>query len=438
MTGSRWIAVLVVLSFVAVGAARAALDVASPTTDWTGILYPGSVVPDPSNDQQTGSSEGDLVGNSTNASFYTKFDDAGTPSLVDGTLAFRARVGADKNPVGFATAVFVGLDADQDGALDLFLGVNNSGSSDHVGIWPPGAGANTSPNTTTIEAPLITYAEASTNYDWRAVDATIDPTASSFDIDGGGDNDYFVSFSVPFSDVVALMAARGIVVDENTKMRYVMATATQANSLNQDLNGVNGSVNSSMTWSDLGVVSLPITASGEMSPTAVVLHSFSVRNQNGRVTVRWQTASEVGTTGFDLYRKVGNTWVKVNAASIPSTGAPMGGVGATYEIVDAGAAAGAACEYKLVEQTVDGAQDYGPYERTATSFELEGPIRVTSAGMEIHWLSREGERYRVLCSTNLLGTAPQVIAGKIDATPPENVFVDPGESAIRVYRVEME
>jgi hypothetical protein len=82
--------------------ADATVNVGSPTTSWTTILYPNNS-PDPSNDQQTGSSEGDIVGNAQHPSVYTAFGDAGTPSLTDGTLGFRIRVGADVNPTRSGT-----------------------------------------------------------------------------------------------------------------------------------------------------------------------------------------------------------------------------------------------------------------------------------------------------------------------------------------------
>lgn len=250
--------------------AQVALD--APTDRWTAVVYPNSLHPDPYADQQTGSREGDLVGNLLHPAFYTLFDGAGTASPVDGTLAFRARIGADKNPAGFATALFVGMDADSDGDLDLFLGVNNSGSKDTVGLWAPGTGANTSPSTTTLQAtPLSAYIPSAATYDWRAVSAAADPTASSFDLDGGGDTDRFLSFAVPFADVVGALSLQGISIDQNTHVRYVMATATQANSLNQDLNGVAGSVNSSMTWAQLGVASTPITPTGMLPEPSTAL-----------------------------------------------------------------------------------------------------------------------------------------------------------------------
>jgi hypothetical protein len=259
-------------------AAASVVDLTSPTTSWTVVSY-GSNTPDPSNDQQTGSSEGDIVGNALHPSVYTTFGDAGTPSLIDGTLAFRVRLGADTNPAGFKTAFFVGVDANHDGALDLFLGVNNSGSADTVGIWRAGAGLNISPSTTTIvSVPVASYTPTASNYVWTPVTLTNDPTVgSATDIDGGGQNDHFLSFSVPFTDVITQLTALGITgVDQNSALSYVMATATQANSLNQDLNGVGKTYDGSATWAALGAQSDFMTASGiavvpEANPTVFVI-----------------------------------------------------------------------------------------------------------------------------------------------------------------------
>jgi hypothetical protein len=244
------------------------VDVTSSTTGWTPVTYV-SGNSDPSNDQQTGSSEGDLVGNAAHPALYTQFGDANTPSPTDGTLAFRARLGADVNPAGFKTAVFVGIDANADGAIDLFIGVNNSGSSNTIGIWNPGNGANTSPNTTTIvSVPLISYGQIATNYNWVPVSITNDPTiGTATDIDGGGQNDHFLTFAVPFDDIVTQLSVRGINgVTENSVFRYVMATATQANSLNQDLNGVGQNYDGSLTWSQLGALADPLSVSGVPVP----------------------------------------------------------------------------------------------------------------------------------------------------------------------------
>jgi len=259
-----------VLASFNVATAAMVVDVTSPTTNWTPVTYANNNA-DPSNDQQTGASEGDLVGNTAHPSAYTAFGDAGTPSLTDGTIGFRVRVGADTNPAGFKTAMFIGIDANHDGAIDLFVGVNNSGSADTIGIWNPGNGLNVSPNTTTIvSTPLVSYTPAAGNYHWIAVNTTIDPTlGTATDIDGGGQTDQFLTFSVPFNDVVTQLNNRGVTgVNQNSTFSYVIATATQANSLNQDINGVGKTFDASATWSSLGVVSNDLSASGFPVPEA--------------------------------------------------------------------------------------------------------------------------------------------------------------------------
>lgn len=220
----------------------------SPTTQWVPILYGNSNFPDPSADQQTGSAESDIVGNLSQPSLYMQYN--------NGSLGFRFRVGADQNPGGFKGAALVGLDANLSGSLDLFIGVNNQGSADKIGIWYPGTGLNTSPKTTSIVSPpALSYSETALNYSFAPVTAINDPGASSFDLNGDGKTDQFLTFYVPFSIVVSALAVKGITFSLNSPMQLVAATATQDNSLNEDLNGVNGGVNSSQTWQQLGATS---------------------------------------------------------------------------------------------------------------------------------------------------------------------------------------
>ena len=259
-------ALVAALCFVggAFGSAAVVVDVASSTPNWIAISYTGSN-PDPSGDQQTGGGEGDIVGNLSHPSAYTAFGNAGTPSLTDGTIGFRVRVGADSNPPGFDGALMVGIDANRDGALDLFIGVNNSGSQAIIAIWNPGTGLNISPSTTTIgNTALVSYAETSANYSYTAVTLSIDPSVgTATDINADGKNDYFLSFSVPFNDVVAQLAARGITgFTEDTPLSYVVATSTQGNSLNQDLNGVPKTYDPASGWAALGANSNTISSSG--------------------------------------------------------------------------------------------------------------------------------------------------------------------------------
>ncbi len=255
--------------------------VAGDNTDWTEISYPVVTTPDAPNDQQTGIAEGDIVGNDTgDPAVLTNFDDNGTPGdLTDGYIGFRVRIGEDKPPAGFTSFFGVGMDADTDGDIDLFLGVDNApgGGTDQLGIFNPGAGANTSPNTTTIiTTPLVAYAENDPiydNYDFSPV-TTIDPSETNTDLDGGGKVDYYLTFVIPFDDVVAQLGILGITFDENSTVQYVFGTSTQTNALNQDLAGPTGGTTSSLTWDQLGAISLEYSASGTPVPepsTALLL-----------------------------------------------------------------------------------------------------------------------------------------------------------------------
>jgi hypothetical protein len=277
---AKWLAMPAVLALMVSGrsAGASVVDVTSPTTNWTSITYANNNA-DPSNDQQTGSEEGDIVGNTTHPAAYTQYGDNGSSSPTAGDLAFRIRVGADASPPGFKSAMFVGIDANHDGAIDLFVGVNNSGSADTIAIWKPGAGLNISPNTTTIAStPVMSYTPiASSNYHWAPVTSTLDPTVgTATDIDGGGQNDYFLSFKIPFNDIVTQLSAQGINgVTRSSTFSYIIATATQANSLNQDINGIGQTFDGSATWSSLGAIANDLTADGmsvvpEFSPFGAV------------------------------------------------------------------------------------------------------------------------------------------------------------------------
>ena len=240
------------------------------TADWTPIFYP-SATPDAADDQSTGVTEADIVGDLTHAALYANFDDAGTPSLTDGNLGFRVRIGTEQNPVGFSQVLAIGIDADPNPDIDLFLLVDNQGQN-RIAIFDPGTGANTAPDNTTISATGTTYVEGPGNYDWSPVDATIDPLASSFDVDADGQTDYFLSFVVPLQAVVDALAANGVTgVDESTALGFVVGTSTQANSFNQDLAGPTGGVNSSSGWGVLGAVSSPTAPSAMPEPDSASL-----------------------------------------------------------------------------------------------------------------------------------------------------------------------
>lgn len=262
--------------------ASAALSVSGPTTGWVVVPYANPALADPSGDQQTGSPEGDIVGNAANPSFYTAFDGGGTPSLTDGQIGFRLRLGADSNPAGLKTVVWFGIDANLDGKIDLFAGALEDSK---IGFYPAGTGANISPSTTSIQSsnPYYETVTSASNFSFTAVNATINPGVTNTNLDGGtgGANatDHFVSIVLPFANLVTIvnnmnLAGVGTNFNENTPLRYIAATSQQANSLNQDLNGIGATYNASSTWTQLGGFTNTMNATGVASvpePSATLI-----------------------------------------------------------------------------------------------------------------------------------------------------------------------
>ena len=179
---------------------------------------------------------------------------------------------------------------------------------------------------------------------------------------------------------------------------------------------------------------IQVTTTAQASAT--VLEQFNALTINGVVTIRWVTSQEVGTTGFDVYRKDGESWVKINIFEVLPAGAP----GAEYRLDDWGATPGSTYEYKLVETTGTGTTDHGPFVRETTMLRFTGSVAPLAGGMELIWASREGESYRVLFCDDLVADDFAPLATGVDATPPENTFLDDTDPMppMRAYRIELE
>lgn len=102
--------------------------------------------------------------------------------------------------------------------------------------------------------------------------------------------------------------------------------------------------------------------------TFVRMAGFSAYGDaGGIVTVEWQTAAEIGTVGFNLYRQdpVTGTWIRLNERLLPALiRSPQGG---TYRFRDVGVQVGDTVVYRLGERTVKGKQlFYGPFTVTVS------------------------------------------------------------------------
>ncbi|MSP14198.1 MAG: hypothetical protein EXR62_14730 [Chloroflexi bacterium] len=112
------------------------------------------------------------------------------------------------------------------------------------------------------------------------------------------------------------------------------------------------------------------------SPTTVTLASFVAAADQGGVLVSWETASEVGVLGFNVWRSMspGSNYVKLN----PQVIAAQGGSGGRYSYFDATAQPGQANYYRLEMVILDGSSQWA------------GPAAVTlpQAVVFLPWISR--------------------------------------------------
>jgi hypothetical protein len=105
------------------------------------------------------------------------------------------------------------------------------------------------------------------------------------------------------------------------------------------------------------------TAGGAQGPpTAVTLASFTATPVDGNILVEWETAMEIDTVGFNVWRSElpGGPYAKLNDTLIPSA-SPGSAWGSTYSYVDSDVTPGTTTYYKLEELEVGGGRNwYGP------------------------------------------------------------------------------
>ncbi|MBT4491602.1 MAG: DUF4347 domain-containing protein, partial [Gammaproteobacteria bacterium] len=224
---------------------------------WTVVAPSGTTQYDYVVDQQTGQAGGDIVGNENESGFYTYFDDNGTGSNTDGDLSLRWRVGAEGNSYYFA-----GLDANLDGAVDVFLTVTSQGD---VAIWGNNPSAlNISPSTTGIDSTYVPYVVDGNVANFAKIPVTSVESGATPDIDGAGDPDYYVNLTIPFQELVDALAGlpSPITITDASAVRWVAATATQGNTFNQDIAGLEGNNSADITYAASGTFSNPVDATG--------------------------------------------------------------------------------------------------------------------------------------------------------------------------------
>ena len=240
---------------------------------------------DHAKDAQTGDPRAEFVGNANNPGFYFIYESDTNGGLnPDGRLLFRVRVAAYQTnnqvptnaPGQYGTAIFVGIDGNADGAIDIFVVADDRGAAASNGVklyFPscPSSGAGTcftGPSKTNLGSQygtntVFTSTGSNTNFNWIPVNSTTDPRTGSEPplnnniIDGseGLNSSYrnpdgFFSFAVDFRFLAIALADSGAHTGPNapsvinnftpsSTMRFMTVTAQQTNSFNQDTGGCN-------------------------------------------------------------------------------------------------------------------------------------------------------------------------------------------------------
>ena len=204
------------------------------STYWTPISPSGGTQYDYFVDQQTGQGEGDIIGDGgSNPGFQVHFDDNGSASNIDGTLSFRFRLAK-----GGSNYYIVGIDADLDGAIDVFVKMDTTNANE-ISIYANGGDLNISPSTTDIGAEL--YVENTTAATLVSSAVTdIDSTAVVADLDGDTNTDFYVSGSLSFNELVTALAGLTVPITliDTDPLRYAVATSVNGNTFNQDIAGL--------------------------------------------------------------------------------------------------------------------------------------------------------------------------------------------------------
>ena len=249
----------------------------SPTTQWKTLLRGPAY--DYINDQQATATDLELVGNQNHPVLYSQYDDGGTAGTAfenDDTVFFRVRLSGSKSTGSSAFSsgyVFLGCDVNLDGAIDFFISVTKrTAKESQVSIWSAGSGLNNSPNTTTIAAEIPLYGlntePGLSRFSFVPVTSVLDPTVTDLNLNTAAaelsgltlvQQDHFLSFAIPFANTTPAIdsfkeaaAAKGFNVNKDTPLNILLATSTQSNSLNSDLNGYQGGIKSTTSFKDQG------------------------------------------------------------------------------------------------------------------------------------------------------------------------------------------
>lgn len=256
------------------------VTVAAPSTQWTALQGNFDFI----GDQPPGQADTNIVGSGANPGLFVLHNDNGSLSRTDGTFGFRLRLdgpGGNRNNVRYERAAYLGIDADFNDTIDVFIGLNFSGNRQELGIYAAGPGANSTLGNTSVGALVTSYAVDSSTFNYRPVDFSSDGgTTNDLNPGNRGEGDFYLSVLVDFADIVAHLSGQGILITDESPLRFVAATSSQGNNLNQDVAGIDGSGDPGASFSEAGGFTESVTVAGIPAlpvpePGAVLLVNFA-------------------------------------------------------------------------------------------------------------------------------------------------------------------
>lgn len=190
------------------------IPILSPSTDWVELQFPGTVADYFGDSTVSNKPNSEIIGSSGHPALYTRFDDGGDSLATSGELAFRMRFSGNSGKSPFQSFIWIGLDVTLDGTPDLFLGADRTS----LRIHDAGDTLNISPATTTINSTAFWSTPSTTaNFNFSPVSLALEPTATNFDLDAAEGTDHFVTFIIPFAEIVNAVTSLTSVVGFNDR-----------------------------------------------------------------------------------------------------------------------------------------------------------------------------------------------------------------------------
>jgi hypothetical protein len=170
------------------------------------------------------------------------------------------------------------------------------------------------------------------------------------------------------------------------------------------------------------------------APTAVKLSYVKGWWQDGKVTVEWETLSELNTLGFDLYRLSGGLRIQVNQALVPALNADKGGVYRTSETMERPLVP---TQYVLVETETTGKQiEYGPFVVPVAPSARVSAIRKVAGQLELQFTGESTTDYVIETTDDVVNGHWETV-GKFRSDQVGNLLYHPpldGTDSARFYR----